>query len=152
MPRVHASRSLSLLLGLSLSACAFSVLAYRARAEHVSHAHAKHTVAPRTHSENTALWEPKRNGAELIAPPREKQHGPIMVPNFHGKRVSLARREAHALGLKLVAFDAAGESIRGQLGPVYRIDTQEVAAGERVPPGAPIEVRAHEVEPIAVGY
>jgi hypothetical protein len=79
------------------------------------------------------------------------QAAPLLVPDFTGKRLSVARREARALGLKLVARDAYGERISADVAAYYRVRKQLTAAGTPLSPGDVVQVRVRDAA-VAMGY
>jgi hypothetical protein len=46
------------------------------------------------------------------------------LPNWKGKRLSLARREARNLGLKVTAVDESGETVPAPMAGIYRVRRQ----------------------------
>lgn len=80
-----------------------------------------------------------------VAPLQEAPVAPertVVVPDFTGKRVSLATREARALGLRLVARDSSGECVPGYDARYYRVSHQTIEPGVAIEPGEVISVRA----------
>jgi hypothetical protein len=77
---------------------------------------------------------------------------PLVVPDFTGKRLSVARREARALGLKLVARDAYGDRILPEFAGYYRVKKQLTQVGTRLAPGDTVQVRVRELPGAALGY
>ena len=78
--------------------------------------------------------------------------GLVRVPDFTGKRLGQARREAKKLGIKLAARDGYGERIPAELGPYFRVRKQSSAPDSSVPRGATVEVRVRAIESYATGY
>ena len=54
------------------------------------------------------------------------------LPNWKGKRLSLARREARNLGLKVTAVDESGETVPAVMAGIYRVRRQLAQTGEAV--------------------
>jgi hypothetical protein len=54
------------------------------------------------------------------------------LPNWKGKRLSLARREARNLGLKVTAVDESGETVPAAMAGIYRVRRQLAQTGEAV--------------------
>jgi hypothetical protein len=54
------------------------------------------------------------------------------LPNWKGKRLSLARREARTLGLKVTAVDESGETVPAAMAGIYRVRRQLAQTGEAV--------------------
>ena len=86
-----------------------------------------------------ALEGPALESAPAPAP------API-VPDFKGKRLSAARREARALGLTILARNDEGQAVSSELAAYYRVRRQLTLAGAAVAPGATVEVRVREAE------
>jgi hypothetical protein len=76
----------------------------------------------------------------------------LSVPDWKGKRLSVARREARKLGLNVTAVDETGEAVPADMAAVYRVRRQLTKAGTPVEPGADVEVRVREIAPTAEGY
>ena len=76
----------------------------------------------------------------------------LTVPDWKGKRLSVARREARKLGFNVAAFDEEGERVPANLGSGYRIRRQLTAAGTPIAPGADVELRVREVYDTPSGY
>jgi len=76
----------------------------------------------------------------------------LTVPDWKGKRLSVARREARLLGVKVTAVDETGEAVPADLASMYRVRRQLTKAGTPIEPGADVEVRVREVSPTAEGY
>jgi len=70
----------------------------------------------------------------------------LSVPDFKGKRLSIARREARALGIVILARNDEGQRVSGEVAPYYRVRRQLTLAGAAVEPGATVEVRVREAE------
>jgi hypothetical protein len=68
------------------------------------------------------------------------------LPSWKGKRLSLARREARNLGLKVTAVDESGETVPAIMGGVYRVRRQQAQ------PGAAIQFVVREIVDTAAGY
>jgi hypothetical protein len=76
----------------------------------------------------------------------------VTVPDFKGKRLSVAMRQARKLGLVLTATGSDGSRIPSELAADYRIRRQETPANAPVEPGTTIEVRVRESVDVAQGY
>jgi hypothetical protein len=76
----------------------------------------------------------------------------LTVPDWKGKRLSVARREARKLGLHIKATDDSGEEIPANVASRYRVRVHFTAAGAQVEPGAEVAVFAKEIYAPAVGY
>lgn len=75
----------------------------------------------------------------------------LTVPDWKGKRLSVARREARKLGFNVTAVDQDGEAVAVGVASRYRIRQQLTAAGTPIEPGADVEVRVREIVPVE-GY
>jgi beta-lactam-binding protein with PASTA domain len=69
----------------------------------------------------------------------------LIVPDWKGKRLSVARREARKLGFNVKAIDEAGEPVPASEASAYRVRRQLTQAGTEVQPGADVEVRVREI-------
>ena len=76
----------------------------------------------------------------------------LVVPDWKGKRLSVARREARKLGFNMKAFDETGEAIPADEAWSYRVRRQLTKAGTEVEPGAQVEVRVRASLDAAEGY
>lgn len=76
----------------------------------------------------------------------------LTVPDWKGKRLSVARREARKLGFNVKAVDEAGETVPAAEASSYRVRRQLTQAGTEVQPGADVEVRVREIIDAAEGY
>jgi hypothetical protein len=76
----------------------------------------------------------------------------VTVPDFKGKRLSVAMRQARKLGLVLVATGSQGGRIPPELAADYRVRRQETPANTTVEPGTAVEVRVRESVDVAQGY
>ena len=76
----------------------------------------------------------------------------LVAPDFTGKRLSIARREARKLGLKLVARDEYGNRVPPESAQYYRVRKQKTEAGTELAEGDTIELRVREVAAFASGY
>ena len=76
----------------------------------------------------------------------------VTVPDWKGKRLSVARREARKLGLDVTAVDETGEAVPADLASSYRVRRQLTKAGTPVEPGTDVEVRVRQVADTAMGY
>ena len=68
------------------------------------------------------------------------------LPSWKGKRLSLARREARNLGLKVTAVDESGETVPAAMGGIYRVRRQLAQTG------AAIQFVVREIVDTAAGY
>ena len=74
------------------------------------------------------------------------------MPDWKGKRLSVARREARKLGFNVAAFDEEGERVPADRGSGYRVRRQLTGGGHAVEPGADVELRVREVYDTPSGY
>jgi hypothetical protein len=77
---------------------------------------------------------------------------PLVAPDFTGKRLSVARREARALGIVLVARDPYGERVEPRFASYYRVKKQLTAPGAPLARGDAVQVRVRELPGAALGY
>src|SRR5438128_807237 len=61
--------------------------------------------------------------------------GTLTVPDWKGKRLSVARREARKLGLHVAAVDDTGEAVPADMASEYRVRRMLTAAGTPAEPG-----------------
>jgi len=80
------------------------------------------------------------------AEPAGEARPSLTVPDFKGKRLSVARREGRKLGLVISARDDYGQRVAADVAPYYRVRRQLTEAGALVDPGAAVEVRVRELE------
>lgn len=76
----------------------------------------------------------------------------IVVPDWKGKRLSVARREGRKLGLLVTARDDDGEPVSADMASGYRVRRQLTKAGTPVEAGAAVDLRVREVVDAASGY
>jgi hypothetical protein len=69
----------------------------------------------------------------------------LVVPDWKGKRLSVARREARKLGFNVKAVDESGEPVAASEASAYRVRRQLTPAGTEVQPGDDVEVRVREI-------
>jgi hypothetical protein len=69
----------------------------------------------------------------------------LTVPDWKGKRLSVARREARKLGFNVKAVDENGDPVGAADASAYRVRRQLTQAGTEVQPGADVEVRVREI-------
>ena len=69
----------------------------------------------------------------------------LVVPDWKGKRLSVARREARKLGFSVKAVDESGEPVSASEASAYRVRRQLTQAGTEVQPGADVEVRVRQI-------
>jgi hypothetical protein len=117
-----------------------------------------HEAGARTLPRVGSATQPSNAQAASVAPQAPgvsgtpAQTADVVLPDFTGKRLSLARREAKKLGLKLIARDAYGERIPADMGPYYRVHKQLSAQGTELAPGSSVEVRVRPSGGWAEGY
>lgn len=75
----------------------------------------------------------------------------LTVPDFKGKRLSVAMRDARKLGLVLSASDN-GERIRADDASAYRVRRMVTKPGTEVAPGTVIKVAVREIAALGEGY
>ena len=75
----------------------------------------------------------------------------LTVPDFKGKRLSVAMREARKLGLA-VAGTEDGERIRADEASGYRVRRMLTKPGTEVEPGTVIKVAVREIASLGEGY
>ena len=68
------------------------------------------------------------------------------LPNWKGKRLSLARREARSLGLKVTAVDESGETVPAAMAGIYRVRRQLAQTD------AAVQFVVREIVDTAAGY
>ena len=76
----------------------------------------------------------------------------LTVPDWKGKRLSVARREARRLGLNVTAVDESGEAVAADEASSYRVRRMLTKAGTAVEPGADVAVFVREIVDAATGY
>jgi len=69
----------------------------------------------------------------------------LIVPDWKGKRLSVARREARKMGFNVKAVDESGEPVPASEASAYRVRRQLTQAGTEVQPGDDVEVRVREI-------
>jgi hypothetical protein len=101
---------------------------------------------------------PKLTVASLALPEvapattRNRPNSGLTVPDWKGKRLSVARREARKLGLNVTAVDESGEAVAADEASSYRVRRMLTKAGTTVDPGGEVEVRVREIVDTAMGY
>ncbi len=75
----------------------------------------------------------------------------LTVPDFKGKRLSVAMRDARKLGL-VVSGTEDGERIRADEASGYRVRRMLTKPGTEVEPGAVIKVAVREIASLGQGY
>ena len=75
----------------------------------------------------------------------------LTVPDFKGKRLSVAMRDARKLGL-VVAGTEDGERIRADEASGYRVRRMLTKPGTEVEPGTVIKVAVREIASLGEGY
>jgi ribosomal protein L13E len=83
---------------------------------------------------------------------RNRAGSGLTVPDWKGKRLSVARREARKLGLNVTAVDESGEAVAADEASSYRVRRMLTRAGTTVEPGGEVEVRVREIVGTAMGY
>jgi hypothetical protein len=76
----------------------------------------------------------------------------LTIPDWKGKRLSVARREARKLGLNVTAVDESGEAVPADMAGAYRVRRMLTAAGTAAEPGTDVQVRVREIVETASGY
>ena len=73
-----------------------------------------------------SLTTPSRAAGTTTEPPSKSADAAALAapPNWKGKRLSLARREARNLGFKVTAVDESGETVPAAMGGIYRVRRQ----------------------------
>jgi hypothetical protein len=95
------------------------------------------------------------SGAPLAALPstaRPDADSTLTVPDWKGKRLSVARREARKLGFTVAAVDENGEAVPADVASSYRVRRQLTAAGSPIEPGTEVQLRVREIYDSAAGY
>jgi hypothetical protein len=90
--------------------------------------------------------------AATTATTRTGLDGTLTVPDWKGKRLSVARREARKLGFTVAAVDEDGEAVPADVASSYRVRRQLTAAGSPIEPGAEVQLRVREIVDSAAGY
>jgi hypothetical protein len=108
------------------------------------------TAAPATPRAAAVAAQP----GPAAAAPKVEAPAPaaLQLPDFKGKRLSLVRREAKKLGLKVIARDEYGQRVSADLAQYYRVRKQLMAAGKPLVAGSTLEVKVREVVDYASGY
>jgi len=83
---------------------------------------------------------------------RDRADTGLTIPNWKGKRLSVALREARKLGLNVTAVDEGGEAVTAEEASGYRVRRMLTKAGATVEPGGEVEVRVREIVDTAMGY
>jgi PASTA domain len=76
----------------------------------------------------------------------------VTVPDWKGKRLSVARREARKLGLDVTGRTSDGDPVPADEASDYRVRKQLVEAGREVAPGTDVPVRVRMIVDTAEGY
>ena len=91
-------------------------------------------------------------GANAVVPAAAVEAATLLtVPDFKGKRLSVAMREARKLGLA-VAGTEDGERIRADEASGYRVRRMLTKPGTEVEPGTVIKVAVREIASLGEGY
>jgi hypothetical protein len=135
---------------LAVSAAAFIVItkmdatAAKPRSPSVPEASEPKPAPGKSTSTAPVLVAPKLTVASLKMPPpaaaatsepssQKGDAAPLPpLPNWKGKRLSLARREARSLGFKVTAVDESGETVPAAMAGIYRVRRQLTQAGTAV--------------------
>jgi hypothetical protein len=102
-----------------------------------------------------SLELPANGSTATAAPPATAtldSGGGLTMPDWKGKRLSVARREARKLGFTVAALDASDAPVPADMAAMYRVRRQLTKAGTPVASGATIEVRVREIAETAEGY
>jgi hypothetical protein len=75
----------------------------------------------------------------------------LTVPDFKGKRLSVAMRDARKLGL-VVSGTEGGERVRADEASGYRVRRMLTKPGSEVAPGTVIKVAVREIVSLGEGY
>jgi hypothetical protein len=139
---------------LAVSAAAFIVIT-----KMDARAGARSKSAPPAEEERKEVAQTKATSMPSAAAPaalpssaRTDADSTLTVPDWKGKRLSVARREARKLGFNIAAFDEEGERVPANLGSGYRVRRQLTAAGTPIAPGGDVELRVREVYDAPSGY
>jgi len=117
--------------------------------------------APSAPAPTPAPSAPKLVVASLALPPAPVPSAPartLTVPNWKGKRLSVALRDARKLGITVTALDDRGDVVTtGDVLPAqpasdFRVRRMLTSAGTAVEPGADVQVRVREIVDTAAGY
>jgi len=110
-------------------------------------------TAPKPKTANLTTLAPAATATvSSTAPTRRDDRAAVTLPDWKGKRLSVARREARKLGLNVTAVDESGEAVPAELASEYRVRRQLTKAGSDVEPGTGVEVRVREIADTAMGY
>jgi hypothetical protein len=154
---------------LTLSAAAFIVITRMDATAAKRRSAAPETTAPKDDPPKDGLAKPpaprtppaKLTAASMqmpasIAPAAATARGDsattVTMPDWKGKRLSVARREARKLGFTVAAVDADDAPVPIDRAGMYRIRRQLTKAGTPVQPGATVEVHVRELAETAEGY
>lgn len=114
--------------------------------------------APRPPAPQPTEPPPKLTVATLALPKvapattRSRADSELTIPNWKGKRLSVALREARKLGLNVTAVDESGEAVEADEASGYRVRRMLTKAGTTVEPGSEVEVGVREIVDTAMGY
>jgi hypothetical protein len=115
----------------------------------------KKPKAPPPKLELASLAMPATTTPAATAPTATAKTGldsTLTVPDWKGKRLSVARREARKLGFNVIATDENGEAVPADVASSYRVRRQLTAAGTAVEPGAEVQLRVREIVDSVAGY
>lgn len=88
----------------------------------------------------------------LVTTPKSEGAGAVTLPDWKGKRLSVVRREARKLGLRVTAKDGIGDTIAADEASSWRVHKQLTDAGSEVEPGTTVQVRVNMITDAAMGY
>ena len=80
--------------------------------------------APPAPKLTVAILKTPPPAAAATSPKKNDEATGEPLPNWKGKRLSLARREARTLGLKVTAVDESGETVPAAMAGIYRVRRQ----------------------------
>ena len=83
---------------------------------------------------------------------RDRADSGLTVPDWKGKRLSVARREARKLGLNVTAVDDSGDAVVADEASSYRVRRMLTKAGTTVERGGQVDVFVREIVDTATGY
>src|SRR3954466_9501445 len=135
---------------LALSAAAFIVITKMDASAAKRRGSAPETTAPKDDPPKDAPPKPPapRTPPTKLTP----ADSTTTMPDWKGKRLSVAKREARKLGFTVAAIDGDDAPGPAHVAGRYRIRRQLTKAGTPVEPGATVEVRVREIAETAEGY
>lgn len=87
---------------------------------------------------------PVEPSAPVAEPEAAAEAVRVVVPDFVGMRLNVARREARSLGLRLRERDPYGERVDAESARWYRVSSQGIEPGTTLEPGARVPVRLRD--------